>query len=57
VTRLINGQRWRSWERKVAARNLQQSARMFERIQREDSTWLDYLMQPPPTTGECVVSQ
>jgi hypothetical protein len=52
VTRLINGQRWRSWERKVAARNLQQSARMFERIQREDSTWLDYLMQPPPTTSE-----
>lgn len=44
IGRLINGARWRSWERRTKDRHLRQSERIFERIRRDDPDWLAELM-------------
>lgn len=40
VRRLINGLRWRRWERATRARQVRESKLIFERIQRGDPDWL-----------------
>jgi hypothetical protein len=44
VTRLINRQRWRSWERRTKKQHLRQSKLIFEKIQRGGSDWLSDFM-------------
>jgi hypothetical protein len=40
VTRLLNRQRWRSWERRTQRRHVRQSKLVFDKIQRGDPGWL-----------------
>ncbi|HSZ70699.1 MAG TPA: hypothetical protein VK756_10090 [Solirubrobacteraceae bacterium] len=40
---LVNGLRWRAWERATQRRHIRQSQQMFERIKRGGSDWLEEL--------------
>ena len=44
ATRLINGVRWRSWERSTQRHQARRSRLIYERIQRGDTDWLAELM-------------
>jgi hypothetical protein len=43
-TRLINGQRWRRWERAIQARQTRDSERIYEKISAGEEDWLAELM-------------
>jgi hypothetical protein len=44
VTRLVNRERWRRWERKVERHHMRQSQAIYEKIQAGGSDWLAELM-------------
>lgn len=44
LTRLIDGQRWRRWERTIQARQTRDSQRIYEKISSGDPNWLAELM-------------
>lgn len=44
ATRLVNGARWRSWERTTQRHHVRQSRLIYEKIQRGETDWLAELM-------------